>query len=196
MLQANIYIYTYIPWIYFSYSHLTCYIIVYNIYVLVYIYCTPTFQKVNRCGSGFRHPQNNRNERNIRIITGWLGRGSNGMLENSLDCLYLQNENDEHRRFVWSCESFIFWDLLHFACFCCAERIQLQPSCDGFVIRRYIGLKKSWDRRERGAEKTRWSREWRWWWGVMVGQWTVFLRSLKRLAFTSSTKGGVGFRNF
>lgn len=27
-----------------------------------------------------------------------------------LDCLYLQNENDEHRRFVWSCESFIFWD--------------------------------------------------------------------------------------
>ena len=76
-----------------------------------------------------RHPQNNRNERNIRIITGWLGRGSNGMLENSLDCLYLQNENDEHRRFAWSCESFIFWDFQRFAMFVlCWKNPPLQPA--------------------------------------------------------------------
>ena len=29
--------------------------------------------------------------------------------------------------------------------------------------------------------KNRWSREWRWWWGVMVGQWTVFFEILKKV---------------
>ena len=41
-------------------------------------------------------------------------------------------------------------------CLCCAERIPRcsQPLRWVFVLRRYIGLKKSWDRREQGAEKT------------------------------------------
>lgn len=146
-VTTNIYIYTYIPWIYLKLTSNMLYTCISYIcpcihllhahlpkgqpvWVRIFLSRTPGASEFLMSGI----PKTTEMKRipNHKLS---VGPGFQRYAGKFLDCLYLQNENDEHRRFVWSCESFIFFsDFQRFAMFLVVlkESPAAASRCDGF----------------------------------------------------------------
>lgn len=99
-----------------------------------------------------RHPQNNRNEKKHPNHNRLVGPGFQRYAGKFLDCLYLQNENDEHRRFglVVRIIHILGFPAFRHVCVVLKESPAAASRCDGFL---FFGGTLAWRRVETDASK-------------------------------------------